>query len=256
MCLQWLESSEACGGNMKKILVTGFEPFGGEKINPAWEAVKALPQSIGGAQVIKLQVPVEFGAGAQKVINKLEEERPEIVLCVGQAGGRSKITPEFVGINWAHARIPDNAGKQPLSQRIIDGAPDAYFASLPVNAMVAAMNQAEIPAAVSYTAGTYVCNDVMYQVLHALATRFSETRGTFLHVPFATEQVVEKNAAAAEKADAAEKAATGEKTAAGEKTRQVPSMSLEMMTRGLQVALEAALANDVDLADSESGTTC
>ena len=122
--------------------------------------------------------------------------------------------------------------------------------------MVAAMNQTEIPAAVSYTAGTYVCNDVMYQVLHALATRFPETRGTFLHVPFATEQVVEKNAAAAEKG-AAEKAGTaGEKDTAGEKTRQVPSMSLEMMTRGLQVALEAALANDVDLADSESGTTC
>ena len=254
---------------MKKILVTGFEPFGGEKINPAWEAVKALPETIGGAQVIKLHVPVEFGAGAQKVIDALEMERPEIVLCVGQAGGRSKITPEFVGINWAHARIPDNAGKQPLSQRIIDGAPDAYFASLPVNAMVAVMNQAEIPAAVSYTAGTYVCNDVMYQVLHALATRFPETRGTFLHVPFATEQVVEKNASATEKADAAkkavagEKAASGEKTrpvgekaASGEKTRQVPSMSLEMMTRGLQVALEAALANDVDFADSESGTTC
>ena len=241
---------------MTKILVTGFEPFGGEKINPAWEAVKALPETIGGVQVIKLHVPVEFGAGAQKVIDALEAERPEIVLCVGQAGGRSKITPEFVGINWAHARIPDNAGKQPLSQRIIDGAPDAYFASLPVNAMVAAMNQAEIPAAVSYTAGTYVCNDVMYQVLHALATRFPETRGTFLHVPFATEQVVEKNAAAAEKG-AAEKAGTaGEKDTAGEKTRQVPSMSLEMMTRGLQVALEAALANDVDLADSESGTTC
>lgn len=248
---------------MKKILVTGFEPFGGEKINPAWEAVKALPETIGCAQVIKLHVPVEFGAGAQKVIDALEAERPEIVLCVGQAGGRSKITPEFVGINWAHARIPDNAGKQPLSQRIIDGAPDAYFASLPVNAMVAAMNQAEIPAAVSYTAGTYVCNDVMYQVLHALATRFPETRGTFLHVPFATEQVVEKNAAAAEKNAAGEKAAAGEKGFAagekagtGEKTRQVPSMSLEMMTRGLQVALEAALANDVDLADYESGTTC
>ena len=235
---------------MKKILVTGFEPFGGEKINPAWEAVKALPETIGGAQVIKLHVPVEFGAGAQKVIDALEAERPEIVLCVGQAGGRSKITPEFVGINWAHVRIPDNAGKQPLSQRIIDGAPDAYFASLPVNAMVAAMNQTEIPAAVSYTAGTYVCNDVMYQVLHALATRFPETRGTFLHVPFATEQVVEKNAAAAEKN------AAGEKDTAGEKFRPVPSMSLEMMTRGLQVALEAALANDVDLTDSESGTTC
>lgn len=235
---QWLESSEACGGNMKKILVTGFEPFGGEKINPAWEAVKALPQSIGGAQVIKLQVPVEFGVGAQEVINKLEEERPDIVLCVGQAGGRSKMTPEFVGINWAHARIPDNAGKQPLMQRIIDGAPDAYFATLPVNTMVAAMNQANIPATVSYTAGTYVCNDVMYQVLHALATRFPKTRGTFLHVPFTTEQVAEKNA----------------QTREG--SHQAPSMPLDMMTRGLEVALEAALANDVDLADSESGTTC
>ena len=223
---------------MTKILVTGFEPFGGEKINPAWEAVKALPQSIGGVQGIKLQVPVEFGTGAQKIINKLEEERPDIVLCVGQAGGRSKITPEFVGINWAHARIPDNAGKQPLMQRIIDDAPDAYFATLPVNTMVAAMNQENIPATVSYTAGTYVCNDVMYQVLHALATRFPKTRGTFLHVPFATEQVAEKN------------------VQTREGSHQVPSMPLEMMTLGLEVALEAALANDVDLADSESGTTC
>mgnify|MGYP000888159835 FL=1 len=235
---------------MTKILVTGFEPFDCEKINPAWEAVKVLPETIGGAQVIKLHVPVEFGVGAQKVISALEAERPDMVLCVGQAGGRSKITPEFVGINWAHARIPDNAGKQPLSQRIIDGAPDAYFATLPVNAMVTALNRAEIPAAVSYTAGTYVCNEVMYQVLHALVTRFPETRGTFLHVPFATEQVAEKNAAAVEKAAAAEKAG------AGEKNCQVPSMSLEMMTRGLQVALEAALANDVDFTDSESGTTC
>lgn len=241
---------------MKKILVTGFEPFGGEKINPAWEAVKALPQSIGGAQVIKLQVPVEFGTGAQEVINKLEEERPDIVLCVGQAGGRSKMTPEFVGINWAHARIPDNAGKQPLMQRIIDGAPDAYFATLPVNTMVAAMNQANIPATVSYTAGTYVCNDVMYQVLHALATRFPKTRGTFLHVPFATEQVVEKVSSAGKNPDAGKDPTVSENPNAGEKISQAPSMPLEMMTRGLEVALEAALANDVDLADSESGTTC
>ena len=150
---------------MPTILVTGFQPFGGEKINPAWEAIRVLPDSIVGSKVVKLQIPVVFGVGADVVSTAIDHINPDIVLCVGQAGGRAKITPEFVGINYRDARIPDNDGNQPHAQRIVEDGPDAYFATLPVRAMTEAMNESGIPAALSYTAGTYVCNDVMYSML-------------------------------------------------------------------------------------------
>jgi pyroglutamyl-peptidase len=156
---------------MKKILVTGFQPFGGETMNPAWEAVRRLPDTIAGASVTKVEIPVVFGKGPEAVDKAIDEVQPDLVLCVGQAGGRAKITPEFVGINYADARIPDNDGNQPVAERIAADGPDAYFATLPVKAMVQAMAEAGIPAEVSYTAGTYVCNDVMYSLLHTLATK-------------------------------------------------------------------------------------
>lgn len=213
----------------RKILVTGFQPFGGESMNPAWEAVSRLPDTIGDATVTKVEVPVVFGRGPEAVERAVEEVEPDLVLCVGQAGGRAKITPEFVGINYADARIPDNDGCQPVAERIVDGGPDAYFATLPVKAMVQAMNEAGVPAEVSYTAGTYVCNDVMYSLLHALATRHPGVRGDFLHVPYATEQATHLPSA-------------------------TPSMSVDDMARGIAVALEAALANEKDV-DVATGST-
>lgn len=213
----------------RKILVTGFQPFGGESMNPAWEAVRRLPDTIGDATVTKVEVPVVFGRGPEAVEQAVEEVEPDLVLCVGQAGGRAKITPEFVGINYADARIPDNDGCQPVAERIVDGGPDAYFATLPVKAMVQAMQEAGVPAEVSYTAGTYVCNDVMYSLLHTLATRHPGVRGGFLHVPYATEQATHLPAS-------------------------TPSMSVDDMARGIAVALEAALTHEKDV-DVATGST-
>ena len=215
---------------MLTILVTGFQPFGGEKINPAWEAVRALPDTIAGANVVKLEIPVVFGSGADAVSAAIDHIDPNIVLCVGQAGGRAKITPEFVGINYRDARIPDNDGNQPHAEKIVEDGPNAYFSTLPVRAMTEAMNEAGIPAAVSYTAGTYVCNDVMYSMLHTLATKHPNARGAFLHVPFATEQATKQPANTA-------------------------SLPIEVMTRGLEVALAAAVEHEVDTVGESTGTT-
>ncbi len=211
-----------------KVLVTGFEPFGGATINPALEAVRRLPATIEGAEVVTAQIPVVFGKDAAAVEAAIEAERPDLVLCVGQAGGRSHITPEFVGINYANARIPDNEGNQPVGRLEPDG-PDAYFATLPVFAMVDAARAAGVPAAVSYTAGTFCCNEVLYELLHCLATRHPGVRGGFVHVPYATEQAV----------------SMGEGTA---------SMSVEMMVAGLAAMIGAAVTCADDAVTAGEGT--
>lgn len=201
---------------MTRILVTGFQPFGGQQTNPSWEAVRRLPQCISGAEVTKLQIPVAFGRAGDAVCQTIDQQRPDVVLCVGQAGGRAQLTPEFVAINHADARIPDNDGQQPHRQPIVPGGPDAHFATVPVYRMVDALRQASIPASVSYSAGTYVCNDVMYRMLHHLAQETHPAVGGFVHVPFLPEQ-------------------------AAQMRPDTPSMSLDLMVRGLGIALEATL---------------
>ncbi|MEE1210684.1 MAG: pyroglutamyl-peptidase I, partial [Parafannyhessea umbonata] len=142
---------------MEKILVTGFEPFGGERTNPSWEVASTLPATIAGHAVVCERIPVSFSRGPAAVLAAIKRENPAIVLCLGQAGGRAKVTPEFVGINYTDARIPDNDGARPRGTRLLEGAPDAHFSTLPVHAMAQAMADAGVPAAVSYTAGAYVC---------------------------------------------------------------------------------------------------
>ena len=149
-----------------KILFTGFDPFGGETINPAFEAVKLLPEEVAGAEVIKVEIPTVFRKGAAKLKAAVEKYKPDFVICVGQAGGRASVTPEFVGINYQDARIPDNDGLQPIGEIIMEDGDRAYFTKLPVKAIVAELQKTGIPASVSYTAGTYVCNDVMYHLLY------------------------------------------------------------------------------------------
>lgn len=173
---------------MEKILVTGFEPFGGELTNPSWEVASALPTTIAGHAVVCERIPVSFGRGPAAVLAAIQREDPSIVLCLGQAGGRAKVTPEFMGINYADARIPDNDGGQPRGARLLEDAPDAYFSTLPVHAMAQAMVDAGVPVAVSYTAGTYVCNAVLFSALHALAKSQSTARAGFVHVPYSPEQ--------------------------------------------------------------------
>lgn len=174
---------------MKKLLITGFDPFGGESINPSWEAVKQLPEQIGSYLVTKMEIPTVFGTAAQAVIAAAEQTAPDVILCIGQAGGRRAVTPEVVAINLREAGIPDNAGNQPINVAVVPGGPAAYFATVPVREMVKAIQSQGIPAALSYSAGTFVCNDVLYHLLH----RFhgSETTVGFIHVPFLPQQAKE-----------------------------------------------------------------
>ena len=171
---------------MKKLLITGFEPFGGENFNPSWETVKSLPDTIGEYELTKLCLPVIFGEAADMVLQASEECSPDVILCLGQAGGRASITPEMVGINLRHATIPDHRGYQPKDEPIDADDATAYFSTLPIRNMAQAMQAAGIPSAVSYSAGTYVCNDVLFTLL----ARFkkTQTKVGFIHVPYAAEQ--------------------------------------------------------------------
>jgi pyroglutamyl-peptidase len=178
---------------MTRVLMTGFAPFGGEPVNPSWQAVSLL-----GARrddVAAVELPCEFSASLPTLRRALEEHRPSLVVCVGQAGGRPDVTPERVAVNLIDARIPDNAGEQPVDVPVVPGGPAAYFTTLPVKACVAAIRAAGVPASVSHTAGTYVCNQVFYGLMHLLST-LPDVRGGFVHVPFSPEQVAASGKAA------------------------------------------------------------
>lgn len=176
-----------------KLLLTAFDPFGGEKVNPAQKAV-SLVGEFGGIEIVKLTVPTVFREASRQVIEAIRREKPVAVLCIGQAGGRAAVTPERVAINLMDARIPDNAGNRPEDEPIFPSAPDAYFSTLPIKKMVEAIRKRGIPAEVSNTAGTFVCNELMYSVLHALKTEFPSAIGGFMHVPFIPEQAANKGA--------------------------------------------------------------
>ncbi|HFI0255622.1 TPA: pyroglutamyl-peptidase I [Streptococcus suis] len=208
-----------------KIVVTGFDPFDKEVINPALEVVKQLPDRIAGAEIIKLQVPTVFHKSAAVLEDKMRECQPDVVLCIGQAGGRAELTPERVAINQDDARIADNEGQQPIDVPIREDGKTAYFSTLPIKAMVEAIRQAGLPASVSNTAGTFVCNHLMYQALYLAEKEFPRTKAGFLHIPFLPEQVVNKSG--------------------------VASMSLADMVKGVTVAIAAI----VEYADKEDVKT-
>jgi len=171
---------------MKHLLITGFAPFGGETVNPSWEAVRLLPDRIGDVVLHKRELPVVFTAGAETAWAEAKRLRPDAVLCVGQAGTRSAVTPEYVAINLRHTRMADNAGRQPLDEPIVPGGPAAYFATVPVRRMVEAIERTGVPCACSYSAGTFVCNEVLYTLLHRL--RDTGIAVGFIHVPYLPEQ--------------------------------------------------------------------
>lgn len=190
----WSEDKNALqsGGLHMKILFTGFEPFGGESLNPAWEAVSRLPDRVGGAQLIKLRLPVEFQSVGRLVQAELDEARPDAVVCVGQAGGRRGISIERVAINLDDTSAPDNAGYAPSDQTIRRGAPAAYFATLPIKALLHQLTELGIPAQISNSAGTYVCNHLMYCVLDYFSVRMMDNRAGFIHVPYIPAQCQDK----------------------------------------------------------------
>lgn len=203
-----------------KVLVTGFEPFGADSINASWEAVRRLPERMADIDVVAECVPVVFGDAARIVEELIERERPDAVLCIGVAAGRAQVTPEYVAINHRHARIADNEGFQPYDEPVVVGGPDAYFAAAPVYAMVKACREQGIPAAVSYSAGTYCCNDLFYSVRHFAQQYYPGMLVDFIHVPQCSEQV----------------AITGEGK---------PSMEPAMAARALEIMVET-LFKDVN----------
>lgn len=206
---------------LPRILLTGFDPFGGENINPSWEAVRALHgRRIGGHRVVARLLPTEFAASLRMLKAAVRETAPAILLGVGQAGGRERLSIERVAINLQDARIPDNTGAQPIDLPVIAGAPAAYFSTLPVKAMLAALREHGLPAALSHTAGTYVCNHVAYAMLHLAATRRG-VRAGFMHIPYLPEQAA--------------------------RLRGAPSMALGDMVRGLEIALRVAATVRDDL---------
>ena len=201
------------------VLVTGFEPFGGERINPSWEIAKALPSTITSHRIVAQRVPTVFSDAIVAVTRLITKHQPSLVLCLGQAGGRSMISVERVAININDARIADNAGYQPIDEAIMADAPAAYFSTLPIKTMVAAMQKKRIPAEVSNTAGTFVCNHIMYGVLHHIAIQQLSIRAGFVHVPFLPSQVVNGSA---------------------------PSMALTLMKTGVEIAIESAIRTKQD----------
>ena len=206
-----------------KLLLTAFDPFGGDAVNPALEAVKLVADKIGRFDIVKLEVPTVFRKSIDTVAKAIEEEKPDVVLCIGQAGGRFEITPERVAINVDDARIKDNEGNQPIDIKIFEDGENAYFTTLPIKAMVEAIREANLPAAVSNTVGTFVCNHLMYGVLYTLAKKYPHIKGGFTHVPFIPAQVARR-------------------------TPVAPYMALEDIKRGLEAAIAAIDKNfDADI---------
>ena len=212
-----------------KLLLTAFSPFGGEKINPSLEAVKLVKDKILETDIIKLEVPTVFGKSIKIVVDAIEKEKPDYVLCIGQAGGRYGITPERVAINIDDARIPDNEGNQPIDIPIFADGEPAYFSNLPVKSIVEEIRKEGLPASLSNSAGTYVCNHLMYGVLYTLSKKYKGVKGGFIHVPFIPEQTVDKP--------------------------DKPSMSFTDIVRGLEAAIRAVSRNEADVKRAE-GSVC
>lgn len=204
---------------MKKLLLTAFTPFDGEKINPALEAVKLVKDKIENVEIVKFEVPTVFGKSIQLVFDAIDKEKPDFVLCVGQAGGRAEITPERVAINLDDARIPDNEGNQPIDEPIFPDGENAYFSTLPVKAMVEAIRKEGLPSSLSNSAGTYVCNHLMYGVLYYLDKR-PVIKAGFIHVPYIPEQTKNK--------------------------KEMPALELSEIVRGLEAAITAIAINGTD----------
>ena len=202
-----------------KIIVTGFDPFGGEKINPSIECVKALPE-IEGVELIRLELPTVFKESAKRLNEVINDVKPDAVLSVGQAGGRPGITMERIAINVDDARIPDNISQQPIDETIQTEGEAAYFTTLPIKRIVKAIREAGIPAEVSNSAGTFVCNHIMYQSLFAATKADKPFKAGFMHIPFIPEQTTDK-----------------------------PSLPLEESTKALQIAIETIrdYINDEDI---------
>lgn len=204
-----------------KILVTGFDPFGGERVNPAFEVIKKLSSNISGAQVIKLEVPTVFKKSVELALKTIEKEKPDFVLCIGQAGGRAAISIERVAINIDDASIPDNENNQPVDLAIDTEGMPCYFATIPIKAIAKAIRSKNTPALISNSAGTYVCNHIMYGILNYIYKNNLNIKAGFIHIPYIPEQVLNK--------------------------ANTPSMSLETTVLAIETAIETIVTTNQDI---------
>jgi pyroglutamyl-peptidase len=210
------------GDTMKNVLVTGFDPFGGESVNPALEAVKCLAHLKTETYAVEVrEMPTVFGKALDCLYAAIEQVKPDLVICVGQAGGRPQMTVERVAINVNDARIPDNEGNQPIDTPVVPGGPVGYWSTLPIKAIVQELNRQGVPAAVSHTAGTFVCNHVFYGLMHYIAESKAAIRGGFIHIPYLPEQAARQ---------------PGQ-----------PSMALETIVKGLRIAIDVAVELEEDI---------
>ncbi|RRD39358.1 pyroglutamyl-peptidase I [Leptotrichia sp. OH3620_COT-345] len=212
-----------------KILVTGFDAFGEDSINPAIESVKKLPDNIAGAEIIKLEIPTVWKKSIDKIEEAIIEHNPDVILSIGQAGGRFDITVECVSINIDDFKGPDNEGNHIIERPIYLNGNNAYFSNLPVKSIVKNIQKVNIPASISYSPGTFICNHVFYGVCYLIDKKYKEKKSGFIHIPFLPEQVVNK--------------------------KKTPSMSLDCIVTGLTAAIEAIVLNDKDIKKS-GGTVC
>lgn len=211
-----------------KILVTGFDPFGNETTNPAYEAVKRLPDSIADAEIIKLEIPTSFKRSEKEVEAAILKHCPDVVINVGQAGGASCVRIEQTAVNLAQARIPDNDGDQPCGEKLKEDGENAYFSSLPIHAAQKKVQEDKLPCHISYSAGTYVCNSIMYNVQYMIHKKNLNIRAGFVHVPYICEQAVNK-------------------------PDGTPSMALADITRALTRIIEAVAEDKEDVVSVGSG---
>lgn len=214
---------------MKKILVTGFDPFGGEKINPALEVIKLLPDNILGNEIKVLEIPTVWRESVKKIEEEIKNFEPDFILSIGQAGGRTDISIERVAINIDDYRIEDNAGNQPIDEKIFEDGENAYFSTLPIKAIQNEILKNKIPASISNTAGTFVCNHVFYGVRYLIEKKYKNIKSGFIHIPYLPEQVLNKS--------------------------DTGSMSLETILKAIQIAIQVIFENETDIKIS-AGEIC
>lgn len=208
----------------KKVLLTGFDPFGGETVNPSWEAVKRLNREVvEDVSIAAEQIPTVFHHSAAVLEQAIEKHDPDVVICVGQAGGRAHITPERIAINIDDALIPDNEDREPIDEPIAAHGPAAYWSALPIKLIVKELRKNGIPASVSNSAGTFVCNHLFYQLMHRIDRTSANIRGGFIHIPFLPEQTVDKHD---------------------------PSLSLETIVEGLRIAAVTSALHEKDIRET------
>lgn len=227
-----------------KILITGFEPFDGAVMNASWEAVKLLPEEISGWKILKLEIPTVFGKAGDAVIAAVKEQTPDAVICIGQASGSQGIRLERVAVNLKDARIPDNEGCQPVDEPVISGGPDAYLTRLPVRKMYERLQACNIPVELSLTAGTYVCNSVMYSLLHLINRKYKKIRGGFIHVP-------DLPAQAQDTADVSTGQCTEQPAMPAEQTSDALRICVEVLIEELNQDKDKNKKKDTDSAESK-----